>query len=296
MTICSLALFTFWGCSSERAGTAKTASESVSERQSDSTKNDEGLVAVQRWLDDNPQARPLKLVALEGHNFNSGDIHGSLLPPNSCKAGHFDDLLRGGPQPGWYAVPAAVVAGERKILASAQHLTGAEFSYFQFFDPVEVTGGYKVYHLTLDAVDEVRPGMGFPQVSTSSEDAAAPKELARLASVLHVFLKLHHKRVATVDIAESLAGPSVLEVRDCLRAFGLNVDAVKSSPQDVRYPAIAWYTQDEVGPEDLWRVALILERQEDLLVIDLVNTGMRAVAKREFEEQTTGYYLQARDK
>jgi hypothetical protein len=131
------------------------------------------LYFLQGWVHNHPDATPLHLA-------NFGWVHPSLvgidfeLPPVSRRLDRARNLVAAanvasdeGPQPGWYVVdvnfmhgthwPAARPGGGWRYISPE----GPNLEYFRLFKPVAMIGySYAVFHISADAANNVRRGMG----------------------------------------------------------------------------------------------------------------------------------------
>lgn len=134
------------------------------------------LLYLKRWLDEHPEARPLRLAY-----FNQADpgllgIQYDLPPPDP---GHLDRELRAhaaafGPHPGYYAVSVHLLCGAAYAIPDGRGglytiTRHGEFDYFRRFRPIAHAGySIYIYKIETDEANLVRSQLGLPPVGPSA--------------------------------------------------------------------------------------------------------------------------------
>ncbi len=96
------------------------------------------LLYLKRWLDEHPEAQPLRLAFYGSYDASIAGIE-YTLPPTE-------------PQPGWHALSVNKIRSRTK-----------EYEYFLRFEPVAMAGySIYIYHITLDEANRVRRELGLP--------------------------------------------------------------------------------------------------------------------------------------
>jgi hypothetical protein len=113
------------------------------------------LLDLKRWLDEHPEAKPLRLAPFipEGlFNPRIAGIEAERPPAGPCAATAGTPAERVGPLPGWFALSINRV-----------HACGGEYEYFLRFEPQAMIGySIYIYHITPEAADRVRAELGLP--------------------------------------------------------------------------------------------------------------------------------------
>jgi hypothetical protein len=114
------------------------------------------LFYLKRWLEQHPEARPLRMSALSVLSPDHFGIQSHEPPPGPGAERHAPAAAhRLGPQPGWYAISVHML-----------HDNYREFEYFLHFRPVARAGySIDIYHVTVDAANRVRAELGLPALS-----------------------------------------------------------------------------------------------------------------------------------
>ena len=116
------------------------------------------MLKFKRWLDRNPQARPIRVA----YSMPTWLLDPSLvgieteLPPGGPPGGRefTGDAAALGPQPGWYAI----FVGELR----ERH---GRYEYFLHFEPVDMVGyTVYIYHITLEEANRVRRELGMAEL------------------------------------------------------------------------------------------------------------------------------------
>jgi hypothetical protein len=127
------------------------------------------LLALRRWCDDHPEARPLHLAyfnfvdpALAGLSFRLPPM---LAPSQAEDPDVPHDWI--GPHPGWYAVSANFVYGMGFRIPDGEGgraiIPIGAYAYFQELQPV-AKAGYSIfiYHISPEEADQARARLGLP--------------------------------------------------------------------------------------------------------------------------------------
>jgi hypothetical protein len=111
------------------------------------------LFYLRAWLDEHPEARPLRMAYHGLFNPRVAGIEWSDPPRIVGDPGQTIAAHRGGPEPGWYALSVCSMYGYG--LGGLGYRP--EFTYFRRLQPV-ATAGYSVYiyHVTLEEANRVR--------------------------------------------------------------------------------------------------------------------------------------------
>jgi len=119
------------------------------------------LRTLQRWLEANPQARPLHLKYFGFVEPRSVGIEYEAVPRGPLENAVTQNGEESGPRPGWYAISANYLYGYKHYEHDEPHYT-----YFQRFTPV-ARAGYSIfiYHITPEAANRVRHEMGLPPLN-----------------------------------------------------------------------------------------------------------------------------------
>jgi hypothetical protein len=138
---------------------------------------DQDLLFLKKWIEDHPEATPLKLASLGMANPVICGLEYPVPPYGPPKPGCTvpQDLQRRmelGPHPGWYAVDVNRLHGIRCNLPDADwselpstHV-GCDHSYFRYFQPVAMAGySVYIYHITVGDADRVRTQLGLPELA-----------------------------------------------------------------------------------------------------------------------------------
>ena len=100
------------------------------------------LFYLKRWLDRNPQARPLTLASY------------SLIDPRLAGIDYVARPPTDGPEPGWHAVSVNRI-----------HHREGQYEYFLRMEPVAMAGySIYIYHITLEEANPVRRELGLPEL------------------------------------------------------------------------------------------------------------------------------------
>jgi hypothetical protein len=127
---------------------------------------------LKRWLDDHPDARPLRLAYFGYFDPRVAGIQFSLPPAGLPYDSELSDLSSReveslGPKPGWFAVSVTLLRGYEFSLADGkggmQRPKRGTYTYFQRFRPV-ATAGYSIfiYHIGEEECNRVRAELGLP--------------------------------------------------------------------------------------------------------------------------------------
>ncbi len=130
------------------------------------------LLFLKQWLNEHPEAQPLRLAyrnvvdpRIEGIEF--------ALPPYGLDAiqppvAH--GMIEVGPQPGYYAISVSYLYGAADIpvpdgKGGRVSLPRNAYLYFQRFEPI-AKAGYSIfiYHISLDEANRVRHDLGLPEL------------------------------------------------------------------------------------------------------------------------------------
>ncbi len=126
------------------------------------------LLDLKRWLDDHPEARPLRLAYYGFTDPAIAGIEYTLPPPWPVPKSTLptDDH---GPQPGWHAVSTNYLSGHQFPMHDGRGgrfgPVGHPYGYFLRFRPVG-RAGYSVYiyHVDLSEANRVRRELGLPEL------------------------------------------------------------------------------------------------------------------------------------
>lgn len=139
------------------------------------------LLRLKRWLDEHPEAKPLKLAYFNHIDPRTFGIE-FQLPPLGVTAGVPADpraavLL--GPHPGYFAVSARFAYGAPLFApdGAGRYHAGppGSLEYFRQFQPVAKAGySIYIYHITPEEADRVRQQYGLPPLPANWNGAPAP--------------------------------------------------------------------------------------------------------------------------
>jgi hypothetical protein len=145
------------------------------------------LLYLKCWLDQHPEARPLRLAYYGFADPALAGIEYSLPPqwpdPEATRPG-----WDWGPQPGWYAVSTNYLIGHRFRLHDGQggklYPTGSPYGYFLWFRPV-ARAGYSIYiyHVDLGEANRVRRELGLPELRQEAVTNVPGRTLAPARAV-----------------------------------------------------------------------------------------------------------------
>jgi hypothetical protein len=137
------------------------------------------LLFLKRWLEEHPEARPLRLAYCGGLDPHLVGLDYELPPPgpdepwDPQRLNFVEETL--GPQPGWYAVSVNLLCGMsfrghdgqgRRLI-----LPRDAYRYFRFFEPVGKAGySIFIYHLTAEEANHVRALLGLPPFTGAEHD------------------------------------------------------------------------------------------------------------------------------
>lgn len=115
------------------------------------------------WQDRHPAARPLGMTwQYYIFDMRTFEIACTDVPPGLVARRQYRpaDMVRLGPQPGWYA-----------INVGALHARSQAYAYFFCFEPV-ARAGYSIYiyHITTEEANRVRRDLGMPELATWLQD------------------------------------------------------------------------------------------------------------------------------
>jgi hypothetical protein len=131
------------------------------------------LFYLKQWLDEHPDAKPLKFASfgyidprLVGIEFMLPPVGPAMPHPNTCAN---DENL--GPLPGWYAIDVNHLHGTLLKMADGKGNRESpvneynNYCYFLHFKPVAMAGySIYIYHLELDEVNRVRRELGLKEL------------------------------------------------------------------------------------------------------------------------------------
>ncbi|MBI3924523.1 MAG: hypothetical protein HY319_03200 [Armatimonadetes bacterium] len=125
------------------------------------------LLRLRKWLDEHPEARPLRMAY---HNLVDPSVYGIEYAPapfGPCPGTRGMPPESLGPRPGWFAISANLVMGSYFYTPDGcwglRPTVRGAFTYFQEFDPVARPGwGLFVYHITPEQADRARRRLGLP--------------------------------------------------------------------------------------------------------------------------------------
>jgi hypothetical protein len=129
------------------------------------------LLFLKRWLNEHPEAKPLRLAYFGSVDPRVVGIEFALPPP--APNGLFRDNISYrrslGPHPGWYAISINYLCGISAPAADGQGghrlIPLHEYEYFQHFRPVAKAGSSVfIYHISLDEANAVRHRVGLPEL------------------------------------------------------------------------------------------------------------------------------------
>jgi hypothetical protein len=109
---------------------------------------------LKRWLDEHPEAKPLRMAHEYFVNPETLGIESQWAPcgpvrDSQASTAHTEEV---GPQPGWYAM-------------SVDRIHAPEYEYFQRFQPVAMAGySIYIYKITPNEANMVRRELGLPEV------------------------------------------------------------------------------------------------------------------------------------
>ncbi|MSR57927.1 MAG: hypothetical protein EXS05_09655 [Planctomycetaceae bacterium] len=134
------------------------------------------LPFLKKWLERNPQARPLHLAYFGTYNPKHAGIEHRLAPMRAL-AGRPTEFPYTGPQPGWHAISVTLLRGHPWAVPDHEgnwHPADQQaYTYFQRLEPVAIAGySIYIYHLTLDDANRLRAEMGLPLLNV--EPASSP--------------------------------------------------------------------------------------------------------------------------
>lgn len=126
------------------------------------------MLYLKEWLDEHPQARPLRMqcgefVPAQHYGINAlRPLPGPALGERFPESNRWADAL--GPQPGWHAMS----------VQSIQSRDG-RFTYFHRFRPTAYIGySIRVYHVTLDDANAARRELGMPKLRAAKPESGMP--------------------------------------------------------------------------------------------------------------------------
>lgn len=134
----------------------------------------QNLLYLEEWLNDHPEARPLRLAYYGRFDPRVAGIQ-YRLPPKAPPRDR-QQFISGedyGPKPGWHAVSVPLLRGEPTAVADGEGgwtwLDLYEYNYFLQFEPVARVGyGIYVYHITVDDANRVRRELGLRELTSDS--------------------------------------------------------------------------------------------------------------------------------
>jgi hypothetical protein len=129
------------------------------------------LLYLRDWLDNHPEARPLRLAYFGLTDPKLAGIDFQLPPRLSEHQPKTTDIADSGPRPGWYAISVNYLRGYQIPTfdgTGRQVAVGDDdYTYFLQCQPVAVAGrSIYIYHITPAEADRVRAQLGLPLLNS----------------------------------------------------------------------------------------------------------------------------------